>query len=111
MILNPGQLNKKISIYRIADTDDDWNSKSDICLYNKISAYIAPIKGAELLENERYYNSNPVRILIRYRTNIDNDCYIMYHGTRYDITNVVDENMEHENLTIYATEKGRGADE
>lgn len=109
MILNPGTLNKKVDIYKPQkQTNDGWDTVKDTVLYKRISAAIYPVRGQEYYEAKKLRNDESVKIVIRYRKNIDDGCYIVYQNHKYSVQSVVDPNMTHESLELYCIEKKRG---
>lgn len=109
MISNPGMLNKRIDIVKPGTVDDEgWDVMDDTVIYSRIRAAIYPMRGKEVLEDDRYKSELPLRIVIYYRPNVDTTCEVMYQNNRYEITSIIDPNMEHESLEMFCLQKSRG---
>lgn len=118
MIQNVGRLCKKVSIVSgVAGEYQGFDTITDNLLYKNIWAEIVSLKGRERFEpmkgRENYF-PNPIRdeeevkIRIRFRDNITEGCKVLYQKHVYEVKCIVDEDMEHEDLSLYCVEKKRG---
>lgn len=118
MISNVGRLCKKVSIISgVAGEYGGFDTITDNLLYKNIWADIVPLKGRERFEpmkGRENYIANPIRndeevkIIIRYRDNITEGCKVLYRKHVYEVKSIVDDDMQHESLMLYCTEKKRG---
>ena len=118
MISNVGRLCKKVSIISgVAGEYDGFDTIKDNLLYKNIWAEIVSLKGRERFEpmkGRENYIPNPIRdeeevkIRIRFRENITEGCKVLYQKHVYEVKCIVDEDMEHEDLSLYCVEKKRG---
>ena len=118
MISNVGRLCKKVSIISgVAGEYDGFDTIKDNLLYKNIWAEIVSLKGKERFEpmkGRENYIPNPIRdeeevkIRIRFRDNITEGCKVLYQKHVYEVKCIVDEDMEHEDLSLYCVEKKRG---
>ncbi len=112
MILNPGQLNKRVDILKKQQVEvDGWDNVEETAIYSRIAAYIRPMRGQERVEAAANENIGNLVITIRYRKGIDESCKARYDGRLFEITSIVDPNMDHESLELYCIEKKRSENE
>ena len=112
---NIGILNKKVTIIKgTAAEFKGFETISDNILYKNIWAAIQPttatqtFSGKESLEQQRYKNEEMVKIIIRYRDNVDEGCKVVYKNHIYDVNSIADKDMSHDTLELGCTEKKRG---
>ena len=108
MIYNAGMLNKRVKIVKPStDTKGGFSRVKDIPLFT-VWASIQPLRGREYYETERVNNTENVKIIIRYRDGVNENCKILYKKHTYKIQSVVNPNMENESLELYCIEELRG---
>ena len=108
MIYNAGILNKRITIIGVSDgTKDGWDTTQDTVICN-CWASIQPARGKEYYESQKIRNDEQIKIIIRYRNNIDESCKIKYKNHTYNIQSVVNPLMADESLELFCLEQKRG---
>lgn len=103
---NPGEYNKKISIYQVAKQNDSSGFKTDAdTLVLSTWAKVKTTKGFTLIANNSDFEKAYTNFTIRYpQTSITRDMIILFNLKRYKIeylNNVDEENIE---LEIQAKE-------
>lgn len=110
MITNPGTLNRRVDIYAPVKKKEGAYDRTGKALFlSHVSASIQPMRGQETLEMGMTRADSPVKVTIRYRKNVAEDCEVHYQGHIYDVQSVADPQMEHESLELYCVERRRGA--
>lgn len=88
MYVNAGELNKRISIYRKPDLEEDGylpDSPSP-ALVHSCWAKFTQTSGTELVKNNADFGETNVRFLIRYTgKEIDRKMYVRYKDKNYEI--------------------------
>lgn len=112
MLVNPGRLDKKITIKRKAalpthhlevDSEGFPVSVSEITV-RSCWAQVTRTSGTEIIRADSQFSQEQTRFLVRWSAKkIDTDCWIEYGGTRYDIRFVNDYGDAHEYQEIWAT--------
>jgi hypothetical protein len=112
VIYDAGILNKKVTVFgRVTKTVHGFEKVVNEIKYRNISAAIRPSRGREYWEAKQISNAENVTITIRYRENICVSDLVEYKNHIYEITSVVNPNMENESLELYCVEKLRGKQE
>ncbi len=112
MIYNAGRLNRKVAIYKKAHhTTKDAYGFSSVKKEKPVmvSAWINPKRGKEYMQSGVNEAQQEVVFTIRFRPWVTEDCEIEYQNIRYQIKAVIDPDMRHESLEIYATRTYRGS--
>ena len=109
MIYNPGLLNKRIKIYEPADTTNSGGFDSTTPkLLATVWGQVAPLRGREYYEHDKTRDENLVKIVIRYRKDLQ-ECYTVEAGGHtYNINSIVNPGADCESLELYCTESIRG---
>lgn len=109
VLLNLGVLNKKIDIINgVAGEYKDFETINDNILYKNIWAAIQPLRGKEYLELKKVSSEETVKIIIRYRGDVNEGCKIRYRKHIYEVVAVIDPDMSHETLELRCVERKRG---
>lgn len=106
MSLSAGDLNRRVLIQRRNTTTDAvYGSRStqwvDVAT---VWAQISPMGGQEVLLAEAIKSKSTHQVTMRYRTNIDPTCRIVYQGRYFDINSMNDVDTAHEYLQLMCTE-------
>ena len=112
MIVNPGDLDKKITIYSISYNDttdaDGFYAAPTKTLVRTCWAQISNQSGREMLSSGAQFSEIQKRFLIRYTsTEIKPGMLITYGGTDYEITYANPFHDEHEYVELWAKEYER----
>lgn len=99
--INIGRLNKRITFVRLEDIEDALGQNRQVLKSVKtVWASFYPLRGAEFYEAQKLQSKITHKCYIRYCKDIDENCYIRYAGTDYEIDSVIDVNYEHKMLEI-----------
>lgn len=89
MIVNPGELDKRIQIVKAAEPDADGYTNDNYELVHKCRAKFTRMSGTETFRSGADFANNKVRFLIRYTKNkITNNMLIIYRDDLYEISYV-----------------------
>ena len=89
--MEPGRLDRRITILQLNPTVDDWNQSSNV--YQQIITVWAEVKDAGAKESEeadQRVTVNPKIFTIRYRSEITTKHRIAYDGDTYHITGITE---------------------
>lgn len=112
--MNPGKLNKRVTLLRYEDAAADnglTEQKLVPAIKNKIWAAVEPVNGREYYEEMKYKNDDTVKFTIRYRAGIENYMLVLYGDKLFKIESVVDPAEKHELLELNCTLRSRGTAE
>ncbi len=92
MTYKPGELDKRIKIFRKVKTVDDGggNSITWQTLTNSISALVRPLSGKESVQYDRLNATALYLFVIRYREGIQEDYKIEWNAKEYNIRLIKD---------------------
>lgn len=103
--MNIGKLNKRVTFMRLKDVEDEMGQTTQRLQEIKtVWASVWPIRGAEMYEAQKIQSRVSHKCYVRYMDGIDSNCYIVYKGQQYDISSVIDVDLEHKMLEIYCYE-------
>ena len=104
MQINPGELNKKISIYsKSSGTDADGYPLNTETLVHSCWAKFSRTSGTEAIKSNADFESLNVRFLIRYTTKtITRKMIVKYNGKNYEIDYLNDYEDSHEYIELWA---------
>lgn len=103
--MNIGKLNKRVTIMRYEEvTDALGQSKKELKPYKTVWATFAPTRGREYMELQKIKEELTYKMYCRYIPGITSDLFIVYQKKIYEITSVIDVDLEHKMLEIYCTE-------
>lgn len=66
----------------------------------EVYAGVEPITGKEFFAAAAEKHEANVRIIIRYREDINQDCKVKFENTTYDVKDIIDYKMKHEYLQL-----------
>lgn len=100
MYVNAGELNKRISIYRNPELEEDGYlpETPNPVLIHTCWAKFTQTSGTEMVKSNADFGETKVRFLIRYtRRGIDRKMYVRYKGENYEILyiNTYGDSMEY----------------
>ena len=113
--VNPGELNKKIEIWRPFAAGDEFETDKDGFkiesdkMIRSCWARFTQQSGSEVLAAGSTFEETKARFLVRYSKTkpIDEDMYILYGGNRYEIEYINPYGDSHEYLEIWCNCKRR----
>lgn len=113
--INPGELNKRITIWRPFASGDEFVTDKDGFKVESDKrvrtcwARFTQQSGNEVLAAGSTFEETKARFLVRYskKIQIDEDMYIMYGGQRYDIEYINQYGDSHEYLEIWCNRRER----
>jgi SPP1 family predicted phage head-tail adaptor len=85
--METGSLNERIKIYIPAE-ESNLTSLSEYKYSKTVWANVRPITTREQLRSGINVQSGQMTILIRYRSNLSDDCLIKWHNSFYSIDNL-----------------------
>lgn len=109
-MLNAGDLDKRVSIQRLApnspDRDQGGAPDSSWVTVDTVWAGIMPLRGRELIAAQEVHSEVSGTIKIRYRASLALTAAdrVVYAGRNYDILAVVDPREEHTEWLLYVRE-------
>lgn len=103
--MNPGQLRHRIQIIYQKDSVNEFGEPIKIpTVLRTIWAAISPAIGRNYYAAEQTQTDAKTKINTRYFSDIKRDMQIKYGDILYDIVDIQDVNMRHEELVIYCSE-------
>ena len=105
-MINPGEYNKRIHIYKVTETEDTegFKTKNETLVLSP-SAKIKTTKGFTLLTSDTDFEKAYTNFTIRFpKTDITRDMIIRYGGKEYTIEYLNNINEADEELEIQAKE-------
>ena len=103
--MNIGKLNKRLTLLRLGESEDSLGqSIKDLEEIATVWGSLYPVRGAEFYEVQKIQSRITHKCYIRYRNDIDTNCFIEYEGVRYSIESVLDPDLEHKMLEIMCSE-------
>lgn len=104
MNINPGELNKAISIYsKSATLDADGYPTGTPALVHSCYAKFSRTSGTEIIKANADFANVKVRFLIRYKSGLTRKMIVKYGGDDYEIEYVNDYEDRHEYIEIFAS--------
>ena len=101
MVVNPGELNKKINLVTFDETKDaDGFIIKEKVIVRSIWAKATNTSGTEIIKANAEFAETKKRFLVRY-TSIDTKLTLEYGDTLYDIVYTNDYNDAHEYIEIW----------
>lgn len=100
--INPGRLNKRVTIKRYIEEENDLGSlETKLKPIKTVWAEIRPVRGQESLEYYKINNQETYKITMRY-TDVTEKDVIEYDGKQYQIMSIADPLLDHYYLEIMA---------
>lgn len=105
MNVNPGELNKKITIFEYTETqDEDGYPVKKKNLVHIANASFKRMSGTETVKANADFTTEKVRFLIRHtRKELDRRMFVEYNKKEYEIEYINDYEDAHEYIEIWAT--------
>lgn len=101
-----GKLNKRVTFISYDDTGNELGqSKKEFKDIKTVWATFAPVRGREYYEVQKIREEVTYKLYCRYLPSISSDMYIRFKDKLYEITSVIDVDLEHKMLEIYCVEK------
>lgn len=100
-----GKLNKRLSFKKLIDVKDGMGqSKKKLGEICEVWGSLYPVRGMEFYEIQKIQSKITHKCYVRYRADIDSNCFIEYQGKQYSIESVIDVDLAHKMLEIMCTE-------
>ena len=109
--MNPGRLNKRITLLQLTDVETKYGTTSKELtpvIPHPIWARVEPFSGRDYKEEAKDKTEDLFKITIRYRPNLSNDMLIGYKNAVYTIQNIADPAEKHELLILTCSITDRG---
>lgn len=105
--MNPGKLNKRITLQQYVETLDKYDTPvgGDWQDVATVWAAVEPIRGREYVLLQNTQSELTTRIRIRYRPGIETSMRVLYGGRVFDIQSVIDPEERHVELQLMCVEK------
>jgi SPP1 family predicted phage head-tail adaptor len=101
--MNPGELNKIITIQSRASTTDAFGGTIYTwSTFATVWAKVSPLKGREMIAAQAAQSEVTTRIKTRWISGVTTGMRIVYDGQNFDIISAIDPNEAHEELQIMA---------
>lgn len=103
--MNVGALRNKITIKKQTRETDEYGQRLDQWdIVKKVWAAIIPALGRNYYTADQTQTDAKTKIVTRYHPEITRDMRIFYGNRVYDIIDIQDVNMRHQELVIYCKE-------
>ena len=105
--INPGRLNKRVSVYRYVEADTETGAKRTVLRKAAtVWAELKPTRGTEFLEYYREANSLQFKCTMRYQSSLDltEKDVLVYKNRQFEINAILNLMEEGRYLEIYCTE-------
>lgn len=103
--VNPGRLNRKLSIYRYINTQSGMNSRqSKLVKVRTVWAEMKPTRGTEFLEYYKDANALQYKVTMRYIPDLTEKDVLVHNGRQYEINSVINVEEAGIVLEVYCTE-------
>lgn len=103
--LNIGKLNKRLTFKRLDEVEDDLQQKTQsLAKVCTVWGSLYPVRGIEYYELQKIQSKITHKCYVRYREDIDSNCYIEHQGKIYTIQSALDVDLEHKMLEIMCVE-------
>lgn len=101
-----GKLNKRVTFVSYDDEKNELGqNKKEFKDVKTVWATFAPVRGREYYEAQKIREEVTYKLYCRYLPSVTSDMYIRYKDKLYEITSVIDVDLEHKMLEIYCVEK------
>nr|DAG46119.1 MAG TPA: Putative head tail adaptor [Caudoviricetes sp.] len=106
-----GSLDKRVSILQYTTKKDEHGlTHQTLETVAETWARIEPTRGNELRQQYKETMTDLLKIIVRYRSGINNAMFVKYGNTTYNIRYVVDPYMAHVKLELMCTVRTVGDD-
>lgn len=103
--MNIGKLNKRITLLRLGDVEDSLGqSTKDLVEIATVWGSLYPVRGAEFYEVQKIQSKITHKCYIRYREEIDSNCFLRCQGITYSIESATDVDLDHKMIEIMCSE-------
>ena len=103
--MNPGDLRNRIQIKELTTARNEYNEPiEEWVLVKEVWAAINPALGRNYYAADQTQTDAKTKIVTRYHTGIKREMRIYYSDKIYDIIDIQDVKMRHEELVIYCSE-------
>lgn len=103
--MNPGRMNKRVNIIYYENTKNEFGEPTKVKkILRSVWAAIIPLLGRNYFAAQQVQTEATTKINIRYIQGIKRNMLIEYGNLIYEIIDIQDVNMRHEELVIYCKE-------
>ena len=103
--VNPGRLNRKVSIYRYQTIETELGSSRKVLTFDRtVWAELRPTRGTEFLEYYREANALQFKITMRYRPDLTEKDVLVYKDRQFEINSIINIMEANLYLEVYCTE-------
>ncbi|MDT2277698.1 phage head closure protein, partial [Paenibacillus larvae] len=106
--MNPGKLNKRITIKKhepLPDGAGGYEDDDGLADVATIWANIRPLRGREYWQSQQTQAEVTHSIMIRYRKDIDRSHVVNYSGRLFDIQHIINVDEANRTLILHCVEK------
>jgi SPP1 family predicted phage head-tail adaptor len=103
--MNPGRLNKRVNIIYYENSRNEYGEPTkERKVLRTVWAAISPLLGRNYFAAQQVQTEATTKINTRYFSDIKRNMFIEYGDITYEIIDIQDVNMRHEELVIYCKE-------
>ena len=103
--INPGRLNRRVSIYRYTTIETELGSSKKVLAYDRtVWAELRPTRGTEFLEYYKEANALQFKVTMRYRPDLTEKDVLVYKDRQFEINSVINIMEANIYLEVYCTE-------
>jgi len=95
-----GKLDQEIQLFSIVTTNDLGDTIETPTLEDTVFAHVMSSTGKEAIEAARNNQREVIRVLIRYRTDIQSTWQIVWEGQTYNITGIDRKNRRQDQIWL-----------
>lgn len=110
--MNPGILKHRIKVYRQPDPELDLDEigqpLKEPIFHTSLWAAIFPLRGKQIESARQYHEDVTIRIVIRYRDDLDATMFAMYENTKFDFLYLLHVDYAKKEIHIFAKEAKNG---
>lgn len=103
--INPGRLNRRVSIYRYTTIETELGSSKKVLVYDRtVWAELRPTRGTEFLEYYKEANALQFKVTMRYRPDLTEKDVLVYKDRQFEINSIINIMEANIYLEVYCTE-------
>lgn len=103
--INIGRLNKRVSIYRYAETETALGgTRAELKPVATVWAELRPVRGTEFLEYYREANALQYKVTMRWRSDLTEKDVLVFEGRQFEINSIINIMEGRTYMEVYCTE-------
>ena len=103
--INPGRLNRRVSIYRYTTIETELGSSKKVLAYDRtVWGELRPTRGTEFLEYYKEANALQFKVTMRYRPDLTEKDVLVYKDRQFEINSIINIMEANIYLEVYCTE-------